>query len=267
MHHECLTYYSCRTHMYITLCCSLALHSQFGYGGYFFFFFPNARNDGNSVYGNVVYDPESILATRAGWRPSMIAINKHSHSTPFSHELLFWFRCFFFFHYYFAIETNDEWKLPRTKVNFWMCARRGLTLHFHIYVGYIYLYSIFVNVIYQEFDSVVKSKSKWTIVEIDMQSQYCVWKIFLRCDVECKAVGRSIVRSAANFTAFCSVDFFFCFLFRPLSLSLPIHFHAFLCQVWFDSFKTVIIITLSYPAYARADKQKYSSLFFIMFDK
>lgn len=29
----------------------------------------------------------------------------------------------------------------------------------------------------------------------------------------------------------------------------------------------IIIITLSYTAHARADKQKYFSLFFIMFDK
>lgn len=57
-------------------------------------------------------------------------------------------------------------------------------------------------------------------------------------------------------------------LFRfvfPLALALLVH--ALLCQVLHDSFKTVIIITLSYPAHARADKQKYSSLFFIMFDK
>lgn len=66
-------------------------------------------------------------------------------------------------------------------------------------------------------------------------------------------------RPVATVTAFCFVRF-------SLSLLHKItHTHTFFMLS--SPFITVIIITLSYPAHARAGKQKYSSLFFIMFDK
>lgn len=189
--------------------CSLALHSQIRLRAIFL----NARNDGNSVYAvcgvwHRVYTGDTCRLT-ADYDCHKYALALD----PFSHEVLFWFLFSFFF--LSAIETNDEWKWHGRKFNFTFS-------YTQTHIGY----SIFGNVIYQEFDSVVKSKSKWTIVENwHAIPILCAEKIFLRCDVECKAVGRSVVRSAANVAAFCIVFFFlfgprFSFSCLPLSSSV-----------------------------------------------